>query len=246
MTYTATEQAPTAEVPPQLFRHWVHSREEDQADVEVYRPDHFPFPPSFGRPGFEMRADGEFIQDDVGPADGIVQVRGRWTRRPTGEIEARFGGRRPDYAFAVVSIDDELLRIRVQALPSTYQRVPCATDEQLQHFASAPPASAFRLLDFDDADVVTLESFPPQYVLRVSGSKPYATMDVRLVPLVYVRQPEYWGIEVVGSLHGIGLPVVQPYEVSLAVTSFLGTAGIEVIGATRRQRFEIGQSGARL
>ncbi|MFD2093442.1 hypothetical protein [Blastococcus deserti] len=142
MTYTATEQAPpTAEVPPQLFRHWVHSREEDQGDVEVYRPDH---------------------------------------------------------------------------------------------------------LDFDDADVVTPESFPPQYVLRVSGTKPYASMDVRLVPLVHVRQPEYWGIEVVGSLHGLGLPVVKPYEVSLAVTTFLGTAGIEVIGATRQERLDIEQPGERL
>jgi hypothetical protein len=68
-------------------------------------------------------------------------------------------------------------------------------------------------------------------------------MDVQLVPLVYVRQPEYWGIEVVGSLHGIGLPAEASYEVSLAVTSFLGTAGVEVIGATAQQRIDINPRG---
>ncbi len=244
MTYTATEQAPrTGELPPQLFRHWIHSREEDQADVRAYRPEGFAFPPSFGREGLELRPDGEFIHDDVGPADGIVRVRGRWTQRGPDEVEVRFGGARADYAFTVVSIDDSLLRIRQRPLPPTYPRVPCATDEQLGHFAAAPPASTFRLLDFAYADVVILESFPPQYVLRVSGTKPYANMAVQLVPLVYVRRPEYWGIEVVGSLSGIGLPAEAPYEVDLAVTAFIGTAGIEVIGANRQQRFDIENTG---
>jgi hypothetical protein len=246
VTYTATEQASaTAGLPPQLFRHWIHSREEDQDDVQAYRPDDFAFPPSFGRAGLELRPDGEFVQDDLGPADGTVQVRGRWRQRGPGEVEVRFGGARADYAFTVVSVDESLLRIRVRPLPATYSSVPCATEEELQHFTSAPPASAFRLIDFVDADVVTLESFPPQYVLRVSGTKPYANMAVQLVPLVYVRRPEHWGIEVVGSLPGIGLPAEKPYEVSLAVTSFLGTAGIEVIGATRRQRFDIESPGER-
>ena len=81
-------------------------------------------------------------------------------------------------------------------------------------------------------------------MLRVSGTKPWATMTVQLVPLVFVRQPEYWGIEVVGSLPGIGLPAQAPYEVSLAVTSFLGTRGIEVLGANRSQRFDLDGSGA--
>ena len=73
----------------------------------------------------------------------------------------------------------------------------------------------------------------------MSGTKPFANMSVQLVPLVYVRQPEYWEIEVVGSLPEIVLPATQPYEVSLAITSFLGTRGVEVVGANRRQRFDI-------
>ena len=74
MSQTVGTRKPASELLPRaLFRHWVHSREEDSGDIEVYRPDGFAFPPAFGRDGFEMRVDGEFIQDDIGPADGIVQ-----------------------------------------------------------------------------------------------------------------------------------------------------------------------------
>jgi hypothetical protein len=242
-TSTATQQGRrTADLPPELFRHWIHSREEDQGDVQFFRTEGFSFPPSFGRDGLEMRPDGTFVQDDVGPADGIVQTEGRWTQQASGQIAVRFDGRREDYAFSIVSVDADLLQIRLEAL-SAYESVPCADDEQMQRFTEAPPATTFRLLDFEYADVVTLESFPPQFVLRVAGTKPIANMQVQLVPLVFVRRPEYWGIEVVGSLSGIGLPALAPYEVSLPLAGFLGTQGIEVIGASRVQRFDIDPSG---
>jgi hypothetical protein len=110
---------------------------------------------------------------------------------------------------------------------------------QMQTFRDLPVPSSFRLLDFEQARVITLRSFPPQFILRVSGTKPYLNMDVELVPLVYIRQPEYWGIEVVGSLRGIGLPALAPYTVSIPLASILGTRGIEVIGATRSERFDL-------
>ena len=243
-THTTTEQGRrTADLPPELFRHWIHSREEDQGDVQFFRPEGFSFPPSFGRDGIEMRPDGSFVQDDIGPADGIVQTQGRWTQHGPGLIAVRFDGAREDYAFTIVSVDADLLRIRLTAA-TPYESVPCADAEQMERFTSAPPATSFRLIDFEYADVVTLESFPPQFVLRVSGTKPLFNMQVQLVPLVFIRQPEYWGIEVVGSLPGgIGLPALAPYEVSLSLTGFLGTQGIEVIGANRVQRFDISPSG---
>jgi hypothetical protein len=244
-TRTATEQGRrTADLPPELFIHWIHSREEDQDDIQFFRTEGFSFPPSFGRDGMELRPDGTFIQDDVGPADGIVQTPGRWTLQGPGRIAVRFDGAREDYAFTLVSVSAELLQIRPAASATPYPSVPCADAEQMERFTSAPPATGFRLLDFDYADVVTLESFPPQFVLRVSGTKPLANMQVQLVPLVFIRQPEYWGIEVVGSLPGgIGLPALAPYEVSLPLAGFLGTEGIEVIGASRVQRFDIDPSG---
>ena len=54
MTYSTGEQAASAgDLPSAIFRHWIRSREEDTGDIEVYRPEGFAFPPSFGRDGFE-------------------------------------------------------------------------------------------------------------------------------------------------------------------------------------------------
>ncbi|MDP8908093.1 MAG: hypothetical protein M3N47_03035 [Chloroflexota bacterium] len=103
-----------------------------------------------------------------------------------------------------------------------------------------PAPASSRLIDFDRVHVITLESFPPQFVVVVSGTKPFLNMEVSLVPLIFVRQPEYWGIELVGQLPGgVGLPAVASYEVSLPLAGIIGTKGIEVIGATRTQRVDV-------
>jgi hypothetical protein len=107
-------------------------------------------------------------------------------------------------------------------------------------YEALPKAGSYRLVDFEWAEVVTLRSFPPQFLLRVGGTKPYANMRVDLSPLVYIRQPEYWGIEVVGCLRGgILLPAEVPYEVSLPLSGITGTRGVEVIGATRSEQIEV-------
>lgn len=103
-----------------------------------------------------------------------------------------------------------------------------------------PAPTSTRLIDFDTVEIHTLESLPPQHVLVVSGTKPYINMEVTLEPLVFIRQPEYWGIEVVGRLPGgIGLPALAPYQVSIPLAGITGTQGIEVIGATRKERRDI-------
>lgn len=111
-------------------------------------------------------------------------------------------------------------------------------DEQVRAFQALPSPQSCRVIDFDSAQVVTLESLPPQHVLVVSGQKPL-NMEVSLSPLVYIRQPEYWGIEVVGCLPGLGLPAVTPYVVRLDLDGTIGTCGIEVIGASRSEKFDI-------
>jgi len=234
--------ASPATLPSAIFKHWVHSREEDAKGLEVFRPHAFPFPVSFGRDGFEVRPDGTLIQDDIGPADGIVQVPGRWRLAGARRVEVSFGGVREDYSFEIVDLDEAVLRIWPGAAgtrPGGYGGTPAMGDSDLEGYYALPPAVCFRRIDFEDADVVTLESFPPQFVLRVGGIKPYANMDVELVPLVYVRQPEYWEVEVVGSLRAFGLPAPERYAVSLPVTSTMGTIGIEVAGATRSERLDV-------
>jgi len=114
------------------------------------------------------------------------------------------------------------------------------SEKQLREFEALPSADSHRLIDFERAQVVTLESDPPQFVLTVSGRKPYANMEVELSPLTYIQRPEYWGIEVVGHLPGgIGLPVITPYRVSLPLAGLLGTKGIEVIGASRSEKIDV-------
>src|SRR5919112_6700832 len=99
----------------------------------------------------------------------------------------------------------------------------------MEDYEVLPKAGSYRLVDFEWAEIVTLESFPPQFLLRVGGTKPYANMSVDLSPLVHIRQPEYWGIEVVGRLRGgIGLPAVAPYTASIPLAGITGTEGIEV------------------
>jgi hypothetical protein len=112
-------------------------------------------------------------------------------------------------------------------------------EQQLREYQGVPQSEACRLIDFEEAEVVTLESFPPQYVLVVSGMKPYRNMDVSLRPRTYIRQPEYWGIEVVGCLPGFGIPVLAPYTVSIRLAGIMGTEGIEVIGATSSEKITL-------
>lgn len=105
-------------------------------------------------------------------------------------------------------------------------------------FLKTPTPTSVRLINFTRAEV--RPGFLPQtWILIVSGTKPYLNMTVRLSPLIYIRRPEYWGIEVIGSLPGIGLPATAPYTVSLPLDGILGTKGIEVIGASRRKKIPV-------
>lgn len=103
-----------------------------------------------------------------------------------------------------------------------------------------PASSSEQPIDFEHAEVVTLESFPPQLVLVVSGTKPFLNMEVTLRPVDFIRQPEYWTIEVIGRLPGgIGLPALAPYTAALRLEGTIGTKGVEVAGATRRQEIDV-------
>jgi hypothetical protein len=101
-------------------------------------------------------------------------------------------------------------------------------------FEGAEPTKSCRLLarTVDDtraeAKVVT-GIVNNTYILIVKGKKPYLNMKVLLSPLTYVRQPEYWGIEVVGCVPGVVLPAIGTYEEFLPLDGIRGTKGIEVI-----------------
>ena len=71
-----------------------------------------------------------------------------------------------------------------------------------------------------------------------ASSRP-ATWKCELSPVIYIRQPEYWEIEVQGCQRGLGLPVLTPYTVALRLGGTIGTKGVEVVGATRSQRIDV-------
>ena len=103
---------------------------------------------------------------------------------------------------------------------------------------NAPAAESVRLIEFDDARVVP-GFVTGTWILIVSGTKPYVNMTVELSPRIYIRRPEYWGIEVVGSLPGFGLPMTAPYSVALPLEGITGTKGVEVIGSKKSQRLRV-------
>src|SRR5215813_9040921 len=106
-------------------------------------------------------------------------------------------------------------------------------------FLQNPPSESCRRLDFDHVEI------RPGFVsntffLIVRGTAPCINMEVSLAPLIYIRCPEYWGIEVVGCLPtGICLDAIKNYEVSISLAHITGSAGIEVIGATKREKHKV-------
>jgi hypothetical protein len=104
--------------------------------------------------------------------------------------------------------------------------------------AKAAVSQSARRINFTQVKVVP-GIVPNTWFLIVSGTKPYLNMQVHLSPLIYVRQPEYWGIEVIGTLSGIGLPMIAPYHTFISLEGIMGTKGIEVLGATKTKKINI-------
>jgi len=107
---------------------------------------------------------------------------------------------------------------------------------------STPPPTTCNLIDFEKATVepIATTGTSTRYRLTVSGTQPFLQMSVKLVPRVYIQQPDFWGIEVTGCRPGeVGLPVAVPYTVTFDFTGPMGKRGIEVIGSVRSQTFEL-------
>ena len=97
---------------------------------------------------------------------------------------------------------------------------------------------ACSLIDFDKFQAVP-GIVKGTWFLSVWGEKSTISMKVSLNPVHYVDQPEYWEIQVVGCVCGIVLPVTGPFAECIEITHFLGKKGIEVVGATKAERWEL-------
>ena len=108
--------------------------------------------------------------------------------------------------------------------------------ERVDDFSAAPPGESCRLLARTVDGVKASTQVRPgiinnTFVLIVSDAKPYLNMKVSLAPRTYIRQPDYWEIEVIGCLSGIGLPAISTYHDFLWLDHIRGLKGIEVLWA---------------
>ena len=78
-----------------LCQHWIHSHEEDTESEIIFRPASFKFPPSRGRRGFELRADGVLIATGIGPTDRPLETEGKWKLESAGRL-AFYSASRPE------------------------------------------------------------------------------------------------------------------------------------------------------
>jgi hypothetical protein len=122
--------------------------------------------------------------------------------------------------------------------------VPVADDARAaaaQAAAAAPiggtgaESSDRTLLDFTDA---WLRDDGEITDLVVMAEVPDAGLEVRFMPRRYVKQPDYWGITVMGVPTGDMSRPSGVYEASTSVTGTLGSQGVEVIGATRTLKLD--------
>jgi hypothetical protein len=112
-------QATTMTLPNQIFRRWIHSREEDQGDILVYRPTGYPFPPARGREGLEFRENGEFIRYQIGATDRNLAVPGQWSIENGNVVTIQFPDQSASsYTLTILECDEQILKVR-QATENT-------------------------------------------------------------------------------------------------------------------------------
>jgi len=112
-------------------------------------------------------------------------------------------------------------------------------EREIAAFAKSPEAKTCRRIDFETAEVRP-GIVGGTWILVVRGQKPCANMAVELVAYVYVRQPEYWEIEVVACLKGgICLPAQTPFTAALPLAGVTGTKGVQVVGATKTKKIDV-------
>jgi len=81
------------------------------------------------------------------------------------------------------------------------------------------------------------------YRLTVSGIKPYTNMEVSLSHQAYSGRPAYWRTVVVGCVkNGLVLPIPAPYYITMNLDQFVGTRGVEIVGASHSIRRPVPRS----
>jgi hypothetical protein len=81
------------------------------------------------------------------------------------------------------------------------------------------------------------------YQLTVTGVKPYMNMDVSLSHEAYSGRPAYWRTLVVGCVkNGLVLRLAASYYLTMNLDQFVGSKGVEIVGASRKIRRDVPKS----
>ena len=81
------------------------------------------------------------------------------------------------------------------------------------------------------------------YQLTVTGMKPYTNMEVSLSHEAYNGRPAYWRTMVVGCVkNGLVMPLASPYYITMNLDKFVGSRGVEIVGASRSVRRAVPRS----
>ncbi|MGY2131564.1 hypothetical protein ACW9KT_05025 [Hymenobacter sp. HD11105] len=92
---------------------WLHAHEEDQDDIEVYRPNTYSFGPSRGRTGFTFEHNGLFTQYDIAPTDGLEDRKGQWKAESETVLRITLDETdEPPYKLEIVSLNKDMLKVR--------------------------------------------------------------------------------------------------------------------------------------
>jgi hypothetical protein len=98
---------------PVIFKHWVHSFEEDTQGMQAYRPASYAFPLSRGREGFEVKEDGTFVLHNIGPADGTDKIPGTWKQASGSTLKVTFSQTDiAPYTIQIIQASDTLLTLK--------------------------------------------------------------------------------------------------------------------------------------
>lgn len=100
---------------PKIYGRWVHSFEEDEMDLAVYRPPDYPFPRARGRAAIEFRPDGTFVDWQIGRGDANEAVTGTWHEEGPTRVGVSFEGTgRPSRTLEIVQCDAAVLKVRTE------------------------------------------------------------------------------------------------------------------------------------
>lgn len=100
-------------LPNEIFQKWMHSFEEDEGDITVYRSEEYNFPRARGRGGIEFKPDGTFIDWEIGATDAQQPISGHWQIEGNNRVQISFNeNERTPRTLEILEHDPGLFKVR--------------------------------------------------------------------------------------------------------------------------------------